>query len=100
MQSVIWAMRESDTRTLLARVTPEEMQRMQKEWGNKSEVQVSADAKRGTDKISGIRILERKTLSDDEVVLSVYVAGGEDKVQKISMKRYGAEWKLAGPKKE
>jgi len=100
LQSVIWAMREGDTRTLLASLTPEEMERMQKEWGNKSEAQVSADTKRGTDKISGIRILESKTLSDDEVVLSVFAAGGEDKVQKISLKRYGAEWKMAGPKRE
>jgi hypothetical protein len=100
LQSVIWAMREGDTRTLLASVTPEEMARMRKEWGDKSEAQISADAKRGTDKLSGIRILESKTLSDDEVVLSVFAAGGEDKVQKISMKRYGAEWKMAGPKKE
>ena len=100
LESVIWAMREGDTRMLLTSLTPEEMARMQKEWGNKSEAQISADAKRGTDKISGIRILERKTLSDDKVVLSVFAAGGEDKVQKISMRRYGAEWKLAGPKKE
>jgi len=100
LQSVIWAMREGDTRTLLASVTPEEMARMQKEWGNKSEDQVSADAKRGMDKLSGVRILESRTLSDDEVVLSVYAAGGEDKVQKISMKRYGAEWRMAGPKRE
>ncbi len=100
LQSVIWAMREGDTKTLLASLTPEEMERMQKEWGNKSEAQVSADTKRGTDKISGIRILESKTLSDDEVVLSVFAAGGEDKVQKISLKRYGAEWKMAGPKRE
>jgi len=39
-------------------------------------------------------------LSDEEVVLSVFAAGGEDKVQKISMRRYGAEWKMAGPKRE
>jgi hypothetical protein len=100
LQSVIWAMRERDTKTFLAGLTPEEMERMQREWGNKSEAQVSVDAKRGTDKISGIRILESKTLSDDEVVLSIYAAGGEDKVQKVSMKRYGAEWRMAGPKRE
>ena len=100
LQSAIWAMREGDTRTLLASLTPEEMARMQKEWGNKSEAQVSADAKKGTDKISGIRILESKTLSDEEVVLSIYAAGGEDKVQKIAMKRYGAEWRMAGPKRD
>jgi len=100
LQSAIWAMREGDTRTLLASLAPEEMARMQKEWGNKSEAQVSADAKRGTDKLSGIRILESKTLSEDEVVFSVYATGGEDKVQRISMKRYGAEWKMAGPKRE
>jgi hypothetical protein len=100
LQSAIWAMREGDTKTLLASVTPEEMARMQKEWGNKSEAQVSADARKGTDKISAIRILESKTLSEDEVVLSIFAAGGEDHVQKISMKRYGAEWRMAGPKRE
>ena len=100
LQSVVWAMREGDMKTFLASLTPEEMARMEKEWGNKSEAEISNDSKRGIDKISNIRILESKALSDDEVVLSVYAAGGEDKVQKISMKRFGAEWKLAGPKKE
>lgn len=100
MQSVVWALREGDSRTLLASVTPEEMERMQKEWGDKSEAEVSADAKRGMDKISGIRILESKTLSDEEVVLSVFASGGEDRVQRISMKRYGTEWRMAGPKRD
>ncbi len=100
LQSVVWALREGDSRTLLASVTPEEMERMQKEWGDKSEAEVSADAKRGMDKISGIRILESKTLSDEEVVLSVFASGGEDRVQRISMKRYGTEWRMAGPKRD
>jgi hypothetical protein len=55
---------------------------------------------RNTRILKGPEILESKTLSDDEVVLSVFAAGGEDKVQKISMKRYGAEWRMAGPKIE
>ncbi len=100
LQSVVWAMREGDTKTFLASVTPEEMARMEKEWGNKSEAQISADARKGADKISSVRILERKVLSDDEVVLSLYAEGGDDKIQKISMKRFGAEWKLAGPKRD
>ena len=100
LQSVIWAMREGDTKTFLSSLAPEEMARVQREWGNKSEAEISDDAKRGTDKISSIRILESKTVSDDEVVLNVYAAGGEDKVEKISMKRFGAEWKVAGPKKD
>lgn len=100
LQSVVWAMREGDTRTFLASLTPEEIARVQKEWGNKSEAEISADSKRGIDKISNIRILESQTLSDDEVVLNVYAAGGEDKVQKVSMKLINGEWKLAGPKKE
>jgi hypothetical protein len=100
LQSVIWAMREGDTRTFLASLAPEEMARLQKEWGDKTEAQVGADTKRGTDKISGVRILESKSLSADEVVLSVYAAGGEDHVQKISMKRYGTEWRMAGPKRD
>jgi len=98
--SVIWAMREGDTETFRASLAPEEMARTDKEWEGKTEAEISADAKRETDKISSIRILESRTLSDGEVVLSVYAAGGEDKVQKISVKRFGADWKLAGPKRD
>ena len=100
LQSVAWAMREGDTKTLLASMTPEELARKAKDWEGKSEAEIGADAKRGTDKINSIRILESKILSNDEVVLHIYAAGGEDKVQKISMKRLGAEWKFAGPKQE
>ena len=100
LQSVVWAMREGDTKTILGAVTPEEMARMQSEWAGKSEAEISADAKRGTEKINSIRILDSRAISDDEVVLNVYAAGGEDKIQKISMKRLGGEWKMAGPKKE
>ena len=93
-------MREGDTKTILAAVTPEEMARMQSEWAGKSEAEISADAKRGTEKINSIRILDSRAISEDEVVLNVYAAGGEDKIQKISMKRLGGEWRMAGPKKE
>jgi len=101
LQSVVWAMREGDTRTLVASLAPEELARVMKdEWEGKSEAEIGADAKRNMDEINSFRILESKTLSDDEVVLHIYAAGGEDPVQKISMKRLGAEWKFAGPKKE
>ena len=100
LQSVVWAMREGDTKTILAAVTPEEMARMQSEWAGKSEAEISADAKQGTEKINSIRILDSRAISEDEVVLNVYAAGGEDKIQKISMKRLGGEWRMAGPKKE
>ncbi|TMQ01516.1 MAG: DUF4878 domain-containing protein [Verrucomicrobia bacterium] len=100
LQSVVWAMREGDTKTILGAVTPEEMARMQSEWAGKSEAEISADAKRGTEKINSIRILDSRAISEDEVVLNVYAAGGEDKIQKISMKRLGGEWRMAGPKKE
>ena len=39
-------------------------------------------------------------MSDDEVVLAAYAVGGEDRLQKISLKRSGAEWKFAGPKRD
>lgn len=100
LQSIAWAMREGDTKAFLAAVTAEERERMEKEWGNKSEAEVSADARKGTEKVKNIRILERKAISDDEVVLSIYAEGGDDHVQKMSMKRFGTEWKLAGPKRD
>jgi hypothetical protein len=42
----------------------------------------------------------RKLSSQSVVVLGVYATGGEDKVQKTSMKRFGAAWKVAGPKSD
>jgi len=98
LQSLVWAMREGDTKTLLASLTPEESARKAKDWAGKSESEIGADAKHDSDKINSFRILESKTLSDDEVVLHIYVSGGDDKVEKISMKRVGAEWKFAGEK--
>lgn len=100
LQSIVWAMREGDTGTFLAGLTPEEVARMQEGWGDKTEAEISADSRKGADKIRAVRILERQALSDDEIVLSIYAEGGEDRIQKISMKRFGGDWKMAGPRRD
>jgi len=95
LQSVAWAMREGDPKTMLSAVTDDEKARMGKEWANKSEAEISADNNKGMSKITGFRILEKKIISDDEVVLSVYAEGKGD-MTKFSIKRIGNEWKFGG----
>ncbi|MCI0747738.1 MAG: hypothetical protein L0Y58_20215 [Verrucomicrobia subdivision 3 bacterium] len=97
LESVVFAMSQGDHRAMLSAVTPEEAARMSREFEGKSDEQISRDTRRQLSKISSYRILERKELSPDEVVLDVYASGGEDKVIGMLMKRVGAEWRFAGP---
>jgi len=97
-QSAVWAMSQGDPKAMLASVTPEERQRLEKEWENKSEAQVGEEGKREMSKIKGFRILERKQISEDEIVLMIYADGdgGDGKVAPMAVKRLGNEWKFAG----
>jgi hypothetical protein len=44
---------------------------------------------------SGLRILERQNVSPDEVLMSIYVEGVR-RMEVVSMKRVGNEWKFGG----
>jgi len=95
LQSAVWAMREGDISTFLGSLAPEDQARLRQKWADKSEAEVSAKNREQISKISAIRVLESKVLSDSEAELRIYAVGGEDKVQRVPMIRVGTEWKLA-----
>jgi Domain of unknown function (DUF4878) len=98
LQSTIWAASQGDLKTMLAASSPEFRTEMEKEWENKTEAQIAQELRKETEKIAAYRILDRETVSDDEVVLNVYTEGN-NRAKKLSMKKYGNEWKFAGPPK-
>jgi hypothetical protein len=99
LQSVVWGMSQGDLKTVLAGASPEFQAMLAKEWENKTEAQIAEEGRKEMEKTTGFRILDRKTVSDDEVVLDMFIEG-ENHHEKMSMKRYGSEWKLAGPARE
>ena len=95
LMSAIWAMREGNPKTYLESLSPDEQLRMAKVWQNKSEEEVAAKHKADVAAITAMRILERNAVSADEMVMSVYVEGA-GRMEKVSMKRVGGEWKFGG----
>ena len=93
--SAIWAMREGNPKTYLDSLSPEEQLRMAKVWENKSEADVAAKHKADVSSITGMRILERQAVSPDEMLMSVYVEG-VGRMEKVSLKRVGNDWKYGG----
>ncbi|PWU20746.1 MAG: hypothetical protein C5B50_03290 [Verrucomicrobia bacterium] len=83
-------------KTFLASLSPEGA--MFKDAQGKSESEAASQFQHEVEPITGFNIIDKKVLTDDEVILTVYAAGrgetGGFKVQRI-----GSEWKLVGPVK-
>ena len=45
--------------------------------------------------IKGMRILDRQTISPEEMQINVYI-DGVDRLEKVSMKKIGDDWKFGG----
>jgi hypothetical protein len=93
--SAIWAMKEGNPKTYLASLSPEEQARMSKVWENKSAEEIAAKHQSDVSTITGMRILDRKTVSPDQTEISVYIEG-VDRMEKVSMKLINNEWKFGG----
>ena len=68
---------------------------MSKVWENKSETEVAAKHQSDVSTITGMRVLDRQTISPEEVQMSVYIQG-IDRMEKVSMKLVNDEWKFGG----
>jgi hypothetical protein len=103
MQSAAWAMSRGDKNTFLAGLTPDEQKRMQDQWQGKSETDIAAqitnEVNGGKDgAVAGYRIVKKETLSDNEMVLTLYVPGLDPKegMPQMKVQRVGNEWRVAG----
>jgi hypothetical protein len=93
--SAIWSMKEGNPKTYLESLSPEEQARMAKVWENKTEAEIAAKHQSDVSTISAFRILERQNVNENEVLMNVYIEG-VGRMEKVSMKRVGSDWKFGG----
>jgi len=95
-QSAVWAMSNGDVKTYLAGLSPAGQEF--KEAQDKSESELGARNKKELERVTAYKIIEKETVSDSEVMLTVY-AQGENGTVRFRFHRIGNEWKMAGPVK-
>ena len=93
--TAIWAMREGNPRTYFESLSAEEQARMTQAWENKSAEEIAATHQSNVSRITSLRVLEQQQVSPEEMTMSVYV-GGVDRMEKVSMRKVGEEWKFGG----
>jgi hypothetical protein len=98
LQTSLWAANNGDLKALLASVTGELQENVEKDLAGKSEDEASI---RAMDEVSGLKsvhVLNREAKSYDTFVLT---AAFEDRTQthtqKLVLKKIGNDWKLSGP---
>ena len=64
-------------------------------WQDKSESAIAEKHKSDVSSIAGLRVLERQNVSQNEVVMQVYLEG-PGRVEKIRMNQVGQDWKFGG----
>ena len=93
--SAIWTMQQGDPQGYFESLAPAEQERMAQRWQDKTEEEIANKHQSDVAAISGIRVLNRRDISDQEVVLDVYIEG-TGRMQTVSMQRIDNQWKFAG----
>jgi hypothetical protein len=93
--SAIWAMKEGNPKTYLNSLSPQEQERMAKTWENKNEQEIALKHQSDVSSITGMKILDRQTVSPDEMVMNVFVEG-PGRQERVRMNRIGEDWKFGG----
>jgi hypothetical protein len=94
-QSTIFAHSQGDFDSFLASLTADALREHRKELESKTPEEFAEYLRRETAKITGYRIVEREDISAEETVLVFYAAGAGD-VERVSMRKVGNEWRMAG----
>jgi len=105
LQSLLWARREGDFKSVLASLTPDFVEQARKAWGDQIEEQINAELPYDRDRFSNCHISKKEVLSESEVKLYFQldesaVAFGPNGTRArslgcgITVKRSGNEWKL------
>jgi len=93
--SAIWSMQQGNPKQYFESLSPEEQLRMAKVWEGKSQDEIIAKHQSDTAKITGLKVLNQQAVSADEVQMNVHIQG-VDRVEKVSMKRVGNDWRFSG----
>jgi hypothetical protein len=103
IESMVWALTKGDRSTLVAGFTPEMLADIESHLNGKDFVQ---EATNDAARMMEFRILDRQARSDDEMVLTVWMAKRDEKgdidindnSEDTVFKRIDGQWKVAGPK--
>jgi RNA polymerase sigma factor (sigma-70 family) len=96
--SLLWAQTKSDDKTFLSSLSPQAKQKRQQEFKDrmtktgKTVAELFAEDSRSLDKTTGFQILGQEVVSDNEVLLHLYVQGNEMNID-AKMVKIGNEWK-------
>jgi len=93
--SAVWAMKEGRPQVYLDGLSAEEQARMAKVWENKSEGEIAAKHQQDVSQITNVRVMKQKEISPEEVQLTVFIEG-PNRLEVVSMKRAGVDWKFGG----
>jgi len=102
MMSFLWAIRQADGQQILAACSPGLQQTFQKHFQEQMRASgktlgefLAQDTPPRFSTTTGIRILEQKSDSEDQITLRL-LALGEQKEHRITVKKIGEEWKVDG----
>ena len=95
--STMFAHSQGDHQTFLASLTGNLARDNQQELNSKTPEQFSENLRRETAKFTGYRILEVDEVSPEETVLTIYYTAADSDTEKVTMRKVGDEWRLAGP---
>ena len=97
LQTSIWAANKGDVKALLAGMTGELQQMVQKDLSGKSDSEAAAKAADEVANLKSVRVLNRDVQADDTVVLTaVFEEGDRTETNGLVLKRVGNDWKLSG----
>jgi len=105
LQTVMWARREGDLKSLMTSLSPAFIEKAQKAWGDKFEDEIKSELPGNLDRTTECRILKKEMVSDSEAKLFYALvekpqAFGDGEMRTKSLgcgvtaRRVGQEWKL------
>jgi RNA polymerase sigma factor (sigma-70 family) len=100
LAAILWASNQNDGKAVVAGLTPELEQQLQQRFApilQKQNISLeeffTQSSKSLSSAITGFRVLDQKAVSDDQVVLHLYVQGKE-REDTFKMKKLRNEWRL------
>jgi RNA polymerase sigma factor (sigma-70 family) len=94
LKTMLWATSSGDSDAFLECLAPETKARQQKLWQGRSKEALSAEGKQQLNGVTGVRIVDQTIISDDRVLLTVYLEG-PGKTEKMPLRKIGDQWKVA-----
>jgi hypothetical protein len=93
--SAIYSMQQGDTQAYFDSLAPDEQERMAERWQEKSDTEVADKHQSDVAAISGLQVLNRRNVTDTEVLMDVYI-DGPGRMETVSMQLVGEDWKFKG----